>query len=88
MIDVNSRIDALIKADKAEAARVAREAADQLAGPDPDIAALRAMVRELADMLEAEIKTRYPDMIPKTQLEWARYDRDMEPVLRARAMLK
>ena len=50
-------------------------------------AALRECLRECADDLEAELDARYR---PHDNIHPAmerRYDRDMEPVLRARALL-
>ena len=46
------------------------------------IKALEAALREVADDLEAEIKARAGDDLPR------RVERDLEPVFRARALLK
>ena len=50
-----------------------------------DRARLRALVTELADDLEAEINARYPEAWREYPSEQRRYERDMEPVRRARA---
>lgn len=50
-----------------------------------EIVRLRALVTELADDLEAEINARYPEAWREYPSEQRRYERDMEPVRRARA---
>lgn len=49
-------------------------------------AALEAMTKELADDIEAELEARYEGMKDHPAMK-RRYDRDMESVIRARALL-
>jgi hypothetical protein len=48
---------------------------------------LAASLQELADELQAEIGHRYGGSQYQYSIEQRRYDRDMEPVLRARNLL-
>lgn len=50
------------------------------------VAKLREMVRELSDDLEAELNGRYEGTKDHPAMK-RRYDRDLEPVLRARSLL-
>lgn len=53
-----------------------------------EIARLRAALRECADDLASEIAARYPAEVLRYPSEQRRHDRDMEPVRRARELLK
>jgi hypothetical protein len=48
---------------------------------------LRAALKECADDLEAEIKHRHGDWVPKYPRERLKRDQDMAPVIKARAAL-
>lgn len=48
---------------------------------------LVAALRECADELESEIKALYGGVLTPHHFGYQRYDRDMEPVRRARAVL-
>ena len=60
---------------------------DEIERLKADKAALTAMVRELADHLEAETEARYPPESRQYPSEARRYQRDMAPVRRARALI-
>jgi hypothetical protein len=53
-----------------------------------EIVALRSALRECADDLAGEIDARNAGDMLKYPTMKARYDRDMEPVVRARALLE
>jgi hypothetical protein len=48
---------------------------------------MRAALKECADDLEAEIKHRHGDWVPKYPRERLKRDQDMAPVIKARAAL-
>lgn len=64
-----------------------RECADGLGERDSRIEQLEAMLRECADELAAEIDARYPNREAYPS-EMHRYQRDMDTVNRARALLE
>ena len=53
----------------------------------PTCAAMREALRECADDLQSEIDARYAGTQNKYPSEMRRYQRDIEPVTRARAAL-
>lgn len=54
---------------------------------EAEVERLRALLRECAIGLEAEVEARYPAEARKYPSEERRYRRDIEPVIRARAAL-
>ena len=57
------------------------------AADNPAIVALVESLTECADDLEGELKARYPDALLTYPGERRKYDRDMAPVIAARAAL-
>jgi hypothetical protein len=63
------------------------EAANEIERLQAENARLREALKECADDLEAEITHRYGEMVPKYPRERLKRDKDMAPVLKARALL-
>lgn len=61
---------------------------DLMAKAAAEITALRSALRECADDLAGEIDARCPPAFTAYEGERRKYDRDMAPVLRARALLE